>query len=126
MFSGWPRGRKKVLPTVRIVITGTGSSNNATISRDGSAPTTITYRPTAWVELESSTARFVNNIEMFDSTGYVTQIATGAAASEEELFLASPGGNSFFPIRIDAGERVSIRPTQIPEVGAEIVINFFD
>lgn len=126
MFMGWPRGRRKVLESVRIIMVNNDATDNAVLIRDGGAPTVITFNNLNWLELESATARTFNNIEIFDSIGYVTEYATGPSGEEEELFLCSPGGNGFNAVRLDAGSRLVVRPTVVPVENTEIMINFYD
>lgn len=122
-FTGLPRGRRKVLSNIRIVHNGSG---NSSLIVDGGTPTSVTYNTSAWLQLFSSTATHANFIEIFDSTGEIARLATGAASSEVQLLEISPGGNGHIPVRIDAGTRLTIRPTATPPSGSVTIINFYD
>jgi hypothetical protein len=122
-FTGLPRGRRKVLSNIRIVHNGGG---NSSLIVDGGSPSSITYDTSAWLQLFSSTSTNVNFIEIFDSTGEIARLATGAVSSEVQLLEISPGGNGHIPVRIDAGTRLVIRPTVTPTNGSVTIINFYD
>jgi hypothetical protein len=125
-FFGIPRGRNKAAATVRLVIINTNPTNNAQLYLDSASPTTVTYRNTGWLQLFSSLPNVVNALEIFDSTGFTARVATGAPSSEVDLLLNVPGGNGFIPVKIDAGERLAIRPVTNPDVGTEFVLNLYD
>lgn len=122
-FTGLSRGRRKVLSNIRIVHNGSG---NSSLIVDGTSSTSVTYDSSTWLQLFSSTAANVNFIEIFDSTGEVARLATGATSSEVQLLEISPGGNGHIPVRIDAGTRLTIRPTTTPPSGSVTIINFYD
>jgi hypothetical protein len=64
----------------------------------------------AYVTLIASTAAACTKITLFDSGGYAMKIATGAAASEVDLFYVPPGGfNGAIEIVVAAGTRLSVR-----------------
>lgn len=125
-FFGIPRGRNKAAATVRIRVISLTVTNNAELSLNSGTPTTVTFRDTTWLELFSSLPATVNSIDIFESTGFTFRMATGAPSSETDLMLITPGGNGFIPVKINAGQRVSVRPITNPDVDTEVVINFFD
>lgn len=125
-FFGFPRGRRKAASTIRITIDNENATDNATLYVDSDAGTTVTYEVGSWLELIASAPKVINNIEIFDSTGFVARLATGTSSTEEDLLLTMLGGNGFIPVRLDAGERLSIMPGEVPPEGSEIMINFYD
>ena len=124
-FFGIPRGRRKVA-AIWMTIDAAAGPNNATLYINDSAPTTVTYDTTGWLELVATSAQTINNIEIFDSTGFSARLAIGAASSEETQFFITLGGNGNIPVRIDAGNRIAIKPEVLPPLGAELMINFYD
>lgn len=125
-FFGISRGRRKASATIRITIDNENPTNNATLYSDSGSGTTVTYNTSGWLEIVASLAQNVNYIDMFDSTGYTTRFGTGAASSEVDLMLDSPGGPGFIPVRIDAGTRIALRPLTDPPAGGEVTICFYD
>lgn len=125
-FFGIPRGRRKAASTIRVTIDNDNPTNNATMYVDSGAGTTVTFDTSSWLELIASVPQAVNYIELFDSTGFTARVGLGAASSEQDLFLDVPGGSGFVPVKIDPGERVSIRAMTTPPAGAEFVFNFYD
>lgn len=63
----------------------------------------------AYVELIASTSTTVSEIEINDTGGRWYYLATGAAASETDILLITPGGNGRIPVTIAAGTRISIK-----------------
>lgn len=133
-FEGIARGRRKAIATARIVHNGDGTS---TLYRDDDIiGVTANLMITAWFQIDGAIAQKVNYIEIFDSTGEIMAIGTGAAGSEEFLFQVTPGGNGGIPLRIDGGTRLAIRLVSggievapglfAPESNTETVINFYD
>lgn len=125
-FFGIPRGRRKAAPTVRLTIDNANPTNNATLYVDSGAGTTVTFGTAAWLQLNASTPQAINYLDIFDSTGFTARFGTGAAASEVDLFLDTPGGNGLIPTKIDPGTRLSLRALTTPSAGSEIVITFYD
>lgn len=79
----------------------------------------------AYVELIASTGSEINQLEIFDSSGETLKLALGAAASEVDLLLVTPGGNGIIPVNIPAGTRVSIRAVSATASVGEIDINCY-
>lgn len=130
-FFGLPRGRNKALSTVRLILLNSGTTNNASLSLNSAAPSTVTFYPGTFTQLFASSALAVNNIEIFDSFGFTARLATGAAASEVDLLLDLPGGNGFIPVFIAAGTRITVQPITNPVFVAgatppELTINWYD
>jgi hypothetical protein len=64
----------------------------------------------AYVELIASTAAEINRFHVFDSSGSLLVIATGAAAAEVDQFYIFPGGlDAFIDFNVPSGTRVSIK-----------------
>lgn len=147
-FFGLPRGRLKVLNTVRLVLLNGGTTANATLYYDsgfgngqsGGAGTVVTFYPNAWTPLfatggsgtATSVGTSVNNIEIFDSFGATSRIGTGASGSQVDFLLDLPGGNGYIPARLAAGALLWIRPITAAAFDPtsasqpEISINFYD
>jgi hypothetical protein len=116
----------KASPTVRLTIDNDSLTNNATLYIDSAAGTTVTFATSAWLELVASLGQAINFIEIFDSTGFTSRLGTGAASSEIDLLLDTPGGNGHIPVFLAAGTRIALRPMTTPPAGSEVVINFWD
>mgnify|MGYP006268702109 CR=1 FL=1 len=142
-FLGAPRGRAKVLNTIRIKIDNTNSTGNATIYYDsgygngqsgGVGQALVTFYPGTWLPLyatggtgvATSTVTTANSLEVFDSNGVTGRIGTGAPSSQVDLLLNFPGGNGYVPVMIPAGTQLWVQPTAAPSVGAEFLCNFYD
>lgn len=78
---------------------------NPAVYKDYSA-TSIT--DAAWTEIVTSTSVKASKLQIFDSSGAVIKLATGAAASEIELLKITPGGDTYF-VTVAAGTRLSIK-----------------
>jgi len=127
-YFGDYRGRRKALPTVRIVINSLAATNNASLYLDSGSPATVTFYPGTWLQLfaAGSVPINVNQLEIFDSNGTTNRLGTGAAASETDLLLDFPGGNGVVSVRIDSNTRIAIQPISNPSIGSETDINFYD
>lgn len=77
----------------------------------------------AYVELIASTTSDCTKMRIFDSSGQTLKIATGAAASEVDLFLVFPGGNEEIEVNIPSGTRISIQAVSATAASGEISIN---
>lgn len=80
----------------------------------------------AYTQLIASTSNEYQQVEIFDSSGQTLKLATGAAASEVDRFIITPGGNDR-PIRfrIASGTRISIKAISATASTGEIDINFY-
>ena len=123
-YFGLLGGRSKSAPTVLITVLGTGPSN-ATLSIDNGAPAVFTLAPGTWITLTSSLPNLVNFLEIFDSTGNINLIATGAPGSEVIQAIDYPGGNGYLPLLITAGTRIAFQVLSTPAVGSVISFNFY-
>lgn len=63
----------------------------------------------AWVQLVAATAQKAVKLQIFDSSGEVLELGTGAAAAETRKLLITPGGNGSIDVQIAAGTRLSVR-----------------
>ena len=64
-------------------------------------------------------------IDIFDSSGFVVELAIGAVAGETRKLLISPGGNGLIPVVIPANSRLSIRAVTGSPIGSgDLVINY--
>lgn len=79
----------------------------------------------AYVQLISSTAGNINEIEIFDSSGQTLVLALGGSGSEVDQIYIFPGGNGRVPLRIPIATRVSIKAVSATASAGEIVINFY-
>ena len=124
-FIGAFSGRRKALPTVRLVHNGDGTSS---LYKDEVLISAVfAYDTAAFSELFSAAqnTQHVNYISCFDDTGFTTIFATGAAASEDPFILNEPGGFAALPLRIDSGIRVSIKPLVTPTENTQTIFSFF-
>lgn len=131
-YVGSRRGSKKVLSTVRVVHSGSGTSQLSLNGGILGSPVALTT--STWFELftSSSMNETVNLIEIFDSTGEVLQIGTGGTngagnAAASTLMQVIPGGNGHIYVRIDTGTRLSLKAlSNNPGANTETIINFYD
>lgn len=124
-YLGEYRGRRKSLPSIKLIPNGSGSAD---LYKDGTLVGTVTYNNTVWTELFSAAQNTMttNMIEIFDSTGDSGFLGTGAVNSEVVFIQIVPGGNGLVTARIDSNIRIVIRPSATPVAGSEIIINFYD
>lgn len=79
----------------------------------------------AWVQLLASTTSAVSEIEIFDSSGVILELGTGAAASEVSQIYIVPGGNGRVPLTIATSTRVAVRAFSTTASVGNIVVNFY-
>lgn len=79
----------------------------------------------AYTEVSAATSGEITELEIFDSSGEVMILATGAAASEVDLLYIMPGGNGRIPVRIAAGTRLSIKAKTATASSGQLVINAY-
>lgn len=114
---------RKAIGSVRIVHNGSGSAD---LYVDTGVGSPITFTLGSWTEIFASSAATVRAIEIFDGTGEVALIATGAAASEVVQFRVTPGGNGLNYFQIDASSRISLQyESALPAASSETIINFY-
>lgn len=81
----------------------------------------------AWVQLTAATTDVVSTAEIFDSSGQVMQLATGAAGSEVAIPLyVTPGGNGQIRLLIGKGVRLSVRAVTATASVGELDINLYN
>lgn len=86
------------------VIVGGGTSELLWYNDYGSSPVTSAY-----TEISASTPDVINQIIIFDCSGVLLALATGAMGSEVDFAYVPPGGTSAgIPIKVLAGSRLSI------------------
>jgi hypothetical protein len=84
---------------------------------------TVPVTTGAWTELIASTAAAINALMIFDSSGQILELGTGAAASEARVLLIPPGGiDGVIPFRIAAGTRLSVRAVSANTAGGDLVL----
>jgi hypothetical protein len=114
---------RKALSSVRIVHLGGGSAN---LILDNGAPSAVTFTLSTWTQIFASTAGVVRAMQIFDSSGEVSFVATGAASSEVVEFRIIPGGNGPEFFQIDGSSRITLRfESALPATGSETIINFY-
>lgn len=79
----------------------------------------------AYSQLVSSLLAAVTEIEIFDSSGEVLELATGGVGSEQRLIYIMPGGNGRVPVKIASGTRVSIKAVTATANSGLIAVNFY-
>lgn len=136
-----------VTPLMGNGVTGTGSlrvtlasdttSNTNPLLTKGSgrtlanAPVTpVDYTSTpvtsgAYVQLVASTTSATNLVEIFDSSGQTLFFAVGAAASEVNQFVITPGGNGPVQLSIPAASRLSVKATGTSATVGILVVNLY-
>lgn len=78
----------------------------------------------AYTTVVASTAKDINTIQIFDSSGETLMIATGGAGSESDLFLIPPGGIDV-EVFIAAGTRISVKAVSNNATSGEADYNFW-
>lgn len=116
--------QRVVLATGQTVQTASSGKTVSGTVRNDYTSTSVTTG--AWVELISSTAAAVTEIEIFDSSGQTLELGTGAAASEARLILVFPGGNGRVPVSIASGTRLSIRAVSGTASVGELGLNLYN
>ncbi len=101
--------------------TGRAKANAPIINDYTSTPVTSA----AYVQLIASTTSDANMVEIFDSSGVTLYFAVGAAASEVDQFIITPGGNGQVSLAIPAGSRVSVKATSTSATVGVIVVNLY-
>jgi hypothetical protein len=94
-----------------------------TLVRNDYSSTSVTT--SAYTQLVASTTAVVRELEIFDSSGQTLVIATGAAASEVNLFYVFPGGNGRIPVYIAGGTRISIKAVSANATSGEFIMNVY-
>lgn len=106
-----------------ISFNGPGGRTSVLLYRNVYSTTNVTT--TAYTQVVASLASAVTIIDIFDSSGQVLVLATGAAGAEVQKAYIYPGGNGQIPIFIAAGTRVSIRAISANAVSGEINMTFY-
>jgi hypothetical protein len=79
----------------------------------------------AYVQMVASTTSATSEIEIYDTSGSILYLATGAAASEVNQIIIPQGGNGRIPLKIAAGTRVSVKAVDATASTGALVINFY-
>lgn len=106
-----------------ISFNGPGGRTSVLLYRNVYSTTNVTTA--AYTQVVASLASAVTIIDVFDSSGQVLAIATGAAGAESQKAYIYPGGNGQIPLSIAAGTRVSIRAISSNAVSGEINMTFY-
>lgn len=124
-FTGVVSGKRKALPTVRLVHNGDGTSS--LYKDEVLISASFTYDISGFAELFSAAqnTQNVNFISCFDDTGFTSLFALGAVSAESPLILNEPGGFAALPLRIDSGTRISIKPLVLPSANTTTLFSFF-
>lgn len=124
-FTGVVSGKRKALPTVRLVHNGDGTSE--LYKDEVLISATFAYDTGSYAELFSvaQNTQNVNYVSCFDDTGFTTIFGLGAAASEDPFILNEPGGFAALPLRIDSATRIAIKPLVTPTAGTQTLFSFF-
>lgn len=108
--------------TTAWLTTQAGRSVVARLRNDYSS---VNVTTSAYVQLTASTASAITKLEIFDSSGSVLVLATGAAASEIDLLYIMPGGNGMVEVTVAASTRLSIKAIDTNATSGQIVINCY-
>jgi hypothetical protein len=81
----------------------------------------------AWVEIEDSLGFATNGVELFNGSGSILKIATGANGSESELpYSILPGGSAvILGFNFAKGVRLSVRAVDQTADAGYLILNFF-
>lgn len=79
----------------------------------------------AWFELFDETPDSAQALHVFDGSGEVMELGTGAPGEEESLMLIPPGGQGFLDLTLFFRTRLVIRAVSANAVKGELVLNFF-
>jgi hypothetical protein len=82
-----------------------------------------------WVQLSAELPKGCVAVEIFDSSGRVLQLSTGAAADEANHIIPNrifPGGSTnVVPMPINDAKRLSIKAEDANAITGQLVINFY-
>jgi hypothetical protein len=85
---------------------------------------------TAWVEIIASLDTPASYVEVFNSSGAILKLSTGAAAAEDDSEIAYyilPNGSAIMlPMEFGNGQRISARAIDANATVGSLVLNFFD
>ena len=95
-------------------------------TRHAFASTNVTT--SAWVTVVASMDKPCSYVEIFNSSGSVLQLATGAVASEAAIpYQVLPSGSSILlPINIANSVRLSAKAIDADATTGALILNFFD
>lgn len=117
------RSLRKAIASVRINHTGSG---NANLTLDDGTSSAITFTLGSWTEIFASTGETIRALEIFDATGEIALVGSGAATSESVEFRIIPGGNGLNYFQIDETTRITLRyESVLPAANSDTVINFY-
>ena len=83
-----------------------GRSLTTVLANNAYASTNVTT--SAYVELIHSTSVALTRVAIWNTSGSIIKLATGAAASEVDKIYIGPGGTGVFDIAIPASTRISL------------------
>lgn len=92
--------------TLRVVEGGRPIATTVLGSNSYSSTNVLT---SAYLQLIASMANAVSRIALWNTSGSIIRLATGAAASEVDAVYVGPGGAVVYDVEIAASTRVSIR-----------------
>lgn len=79
----------------------------------------------AWSELFEATPDSAQSIFIFDGSGEVMELGTGAPGEEQHLMYINPGGQGFLDVTLFFRTRLVIRAVSASASKGELVLNFF-
>lgn len=84
----------------------------------------------AWVELIASMDKPASYVEIFNSSGSILKLSTGAAASEDSYeipYYVLPNGSSILlPIEFANLKRISAKAVDVDATMGSLILNFFE
>lgn len=86
---------------------------------------TVGVTTAAYTELVASTSGTIEKLRIFDSSGEIMILATGAAASETDVLYIEPGGPGDIELSIPSGTRLSVKALSANATTGDLVINGF-
>lgn len=81
----------------------------------------------AWTEVTSATSEPCDAIEIFNATGSILLLASGAAAAEVALpYTILPGGSSILvPFSVAKAARLSVKAVDLAASSGYVILNLF-
>lgn len=84
----------------------------------------------AWVEIIDDLAKPCSYVEVFNSSGSVLRLSTGAAAAEDDseisYYVLPNGSPIMLPLEFGNGARISARAVDANATVGSLIFNFFD
>jgi hypothetical protein len=104
---------------------GGGSTELTAVSLVRKDYTSETVTTSDYTELIASIPTAVLNVEIFDSSGEILVLAVGNVGAEVNKVYVFPGGNGRIPLKLDVGERLSIKAVSAAAATGDLLVNLY-